>query len=43
MFRRNRRARVTELPGGHDVHLEAPAEWQAAVEAFLTAAADPAA
>jgi pimeloyl-ACP methyl ester carboxylesterase len=43
MFRRNRRARVVELPGGHDVHLESPAEWQAAVEAFLTAAAGPAA
>ena len=39
MFRRNRRARVVALPGGHDVHLDAPAEWQAAVEAFLTAAA----
>jgi pimeloyl-ACP methyl ester carboxylesterase len=38
MFRRNRRARVVELPGGHDVHLDAPAEWQAAVEEFLTGA-----
>jgi pimeloyl-ACP methyl ester carboxylesterase len=40
MFRRNRRLRVVELPGGHDVHLDSPAEWQAEVEAFLTAAAD---
>ena len=43
MFRRNRRARVVELPGGHDVHLDSPEQWQAAVEGFLTAAAGPAA
>jgi pimeloyl-ACP methyl ester carboxylesterase len=42
MFRRNRRASVVELPGGHDVHLEAPAEWQAEVERFVRAAADSA-
>jgi pimeloyl-ACP methyl ester carboxylesterase len=35
-----RRAQVVELPGaGHDVHLHRPAEWRAAVSAFLDALA----
>jgi len=28
-------AELVTLPGGHDVHLDRPAAWRAAVEAFL--------
>ena len=35
-----RKASLSEIPGaGHDVHLEAPAEWRAAVEGFLLSSA----
>ena len=35
MSARNPGARLAEVPGGHDVHLERPDEWRAALTSFL--------
>lgn len=38
MLRRARAARLVEIAGGHDVHLERPDEWARALRGFLSAA-----